>query len=188
MCLFGEGDSSLAGNWTQENVLLYDLINFNSEIMALTLLRSSLAAFSTDGLMVTSVKTLDSATHQRRTSAPYGGSLLWSFALRGKTTHKRLSSQLGEPIFQVFLLRNVWAQSERKYTAFNEIRAVIEEIRNQAASKKQHWGWGVGSPISFRSAYTYQSPSWDRSSALKSHDGEGRREGLLPSEYSLATL
>lgn len=36
----------------------------------LTLLMSSLAAFSKDGLIVTSVKTLDSATHQRSTSAP----------------------------------------------------------------------------------------------------------------------
>lgn len=35
-----------------------------------TLLISSLAAPSTDWLSVTSVKTLDSATHQRSTSAP----------------------------------------------------------------------------------------------------------------------
>lgn len=43
--------------------------SFRNRVMT-TLLMSSLAALSTEELMVTSVKTLDSATHQRRTSAP----------------------------------------------------------------------------------------------------------------------
>lgn len=53
-------------------------------LVALTLLMSSLAALSTTGPISTSVKTLDSATHQRRTSAPYGGSLVWSWGQTGK--------------------------------------------------------------------------------------------------------
>lgn len=64
--------------------------------MALTLLISSLAALSTTGPISTSVKTFDSATHQRRTSAPYGGSLVWSSV----ETERHTSKTAGGPAAQ----------------------------------------------------------------------------------------
>lgn len=92
------------------------------EYLPRTLLMSSLAALSTTGPISTSVKTFDSATHQRRTSAPYGGSVVWSWV----GTERHRSEISGAP-------------APRPAAQFPAASAAATAV----SVPRSHWIWGL---------------------------------------------